>query len=330
MEAAEEKVLTTQDSISNTYSYDGYEILHDEAMDKISVSIHYSDYEEAFEGKSQNNLVKPKESEEKKMKISLSQDQLKLNPSVCNFLSVPKTTRKSQSSSFFFSEKPNENDLMKSLLKPEAFESSTVRRNPILNHNKIFLPPSTFPKVDVDNDEIVYATPRRSQVIVENEIKVSSASSAPTVVQTCSTADFSENSIFPSSFYCKICNNVLSDPRTLDCLHTFCMQCLARLDASNDLQNNQFWRKISEEHSDASCELATFDFLLFFDEISCFSVHQFNLRPYPASIRILLKKANSHSPEASKAKNFPRTKQVFNVRFKNIDFTSELFFLSFL
>lgn len=252
----EEKTLET---ISHSFSYDGYEQLHDDAMDKISVSILYSDYEEALNRTSRNNLTTINVNQEKKMKISLSQEQLKLNPGHKNFLSVPLSARKGRAASF-----TNIGDGNKSVKIdfqiPIVIEADSNAEAPSSSNanQTITVTPQKTTTFNENVDEIVYAVPRRFSPLNEkNEIKTSSASLSTwkdaSVTQISSTAELNKNFKYPLSFYCKICNNVLSDPRTLDCLHTFCMQCLARLDASNDLQNNQFWRKISE-HSDASCE----------------------------------------------------------------------------
>ena len=79
-------------------------------------------------------------------------------------------------------------------------------------------------------------------------IKTSSASSPSPSKSVCSMA-VDGNFKYPLAFYCKICNKPFNDPRILDCLHTFCCQCLAQIDASNNLQNNQFWRKASDSSS---------------------------------------------------------------------------------
>lgn len=199
------------------FSNDGYEKLHDEEMDRISVSI-YGDCEEIFTKCSRANLVG-----EAKMKISLSQEQLKLDggSSNKNFLTVPTNTRKSRSLSFF-SERPNE-DILRI--------SQQLQKN---------VQPSS--RSVGSANEIIYAVPQKpkksSSAIDDDIIQVQTTSSSTDV-----------NFKYPLVFYCKICNNILNDPRILNCLHTFCCLCLAQLDATNDLQNNQFWRKISDSSS---------------------------------------------------------------------------------
>lgn len=235
----EEKIEGSKDAVPHSFSYDGYEVLYDEEMDKISVSVLYSDCDEISMKNSQTNLATTIETHEKKMKISLSQEQLKLNLSSKNLLSVPTTnSRKIRSPS------------ISSAIEPEVSRNIQVTQSV-----------TTFSE---NYNEVVYAVPRRfvmtgKNVMAEkNEIITSSASLSPwksvTVGQTSSKVQLDKNFKYPLSFYCNICNNILNDPRTLDCLHSFCMQCLSRLDATNDLQNNQFWRKISER-SDTSCKL---------------------------------------------------------------------------
>lgn len=240
MEKSEGKVEMNQDSISPSFSYDGYEQLHDDAMDKISVSIRFSD--EALSLSSRTNLTKISENCEKKMKISLSQEQLKLKSSNGNFLSVPRSSRKLRSSSFSVdtSKSSSVDTQIQRIIdvKAETFAMSAI---------------TVTPPVDVD--EIIYAVPRRS---LASENSTSTAVSAPqksvASEQAPTPAQLDSNAFkYPLSFYCKICNEILNDPRTLDCLHSFCLQCLMRLDVSNDLQNNQFWRTISR-NSESSCE----------------------------------------------------------------------------
>lgn len=235
--------------MSPSFSYDGYEQLHEEAMDKISVSIRYSD--ESVNVNSTNNLT---QITEKKMKISLSQEQLKLQSGTKNFLTVPKSCRNARCLSFSSMEKNSEGEALISEFKASE-DSSAIQ---------------TLPKIQTinasDDDEVIYAVPQRS--FKKSETRAPSATLAmpesvtlaptPSALSTVEALSSNKGFKHPLSFYCKLCNGILNDPRTLDCLHSFCMQCLAKLDASNDLQNNQFWRKIS----DSSCELRALLFLL--------------------------------------------------------------------
>ncbi|KAL7029250.1 hypothetical protein ACKWTF_006167 [Chironomus riparius] len=238
--------------IDDTFNCDGYERLHDEIMDQISVSIH-SNFEDAFAKCSKSNLViaDVENQVEKKMKISLSQEQLKLNSSK-NFLTVPVNVRKARSASFSIADGKaarrnvkihavNEVDTLKlsnNLLTVERVKPDT------LNDNKD------------DINEVIYAVPQKhflrpttSLCSDVNDVKTSSASLASTKSITLPQMNNEVDFKYPLSFYCKFCNKVLDDPRVLDCLHSFCCQCLAQLDASSDLHNNQFWRKISDSSS---------------------------------------------------------------------------------
>lgn len=193
---------------------DGYERLHDEEMDQISVSVH-SDCEGIFAKCSQTNLIESGG----KMKISLSQEQLKLNSNKNNFLTVPSTSKKSRSLSFSVGTIKIPNSESIDMLKIEPMPSSS------------------------SVSEIIYAVPQKpKKVSIDDGCMIESMTTAPSTPEV----TFKH----PLKFYCKICNDIFKDPRTLNCLHTFCCQCLAQLDATNDLQNNQFWRKIS----DVSCE----------------------------------------------------------------------------
>lgn len=198
------------------FTNDGYEQLHDEEMDQISVSI-YSDCEEIFTKHSRTNL-----DGDTKMKISLSQEQLKHSGGNKNFLTVPKNTKKTRSLSFL---SPNEDFLRIS----RDLEQKNVQPMTSSAHGSV--------------NEIIYAVPQKPK-------KFSSAINDDIVQATPTTTSSLEvNFKYPLMFYCKLCNGILNDPRTLNCLHTFCCQCLAQLDATNDLQNNQFWRKISDSSS---------------------------------------------------------------------------------
>lgn len=227
--------------IPNSYSYDGYEQLHEEAMDKISVSVHFSDSEDVF-GMSSLSVKKDSEEQEKKIKISLSQEQLKLKCAEGkNFLSVPRSSRKFRSASF-------------------SSRSTGLKLAADIPSEDFPPPPS-----EEYSDEVVYAVVDR-MVKKEHPVNFLGAPCLAEgltplhdlVSQASSTtlSHMGENSRsfkYSLSLHCQVCNNILSDPRTLDCLHTFCFDCLRRLDASNDLHNNQFWRKASV-NSETSCE----------------------------------------------------------------------------
>jgi len=222
---------SNQSNLNHSYSCDGYERLHDDQMDKISVSIHFSDYESAFDINSQRDIAAQRE-DQKKMKISLSQEQLRLNK---NLLTVPIVTRKSRSASFSAADK---RDAVKSAMKIASEIPETRQEQQ---------------EETVLSDTLV--EPRES-LKAQKEIKTSSASSlaskaTATTQQSTSTA--SQPFRYPLAFYCKICSEILNDPRVLDCLHSFCLQCLNRHSATNPLQDNQFWRKISA-NSDTSCK----------------------------------------------------------------------------
>lgn len=233
--------------MNNSISFDGYERLHDDLMDNASVSVHYSDYGDAFNISRNNSVIF---NEVKKIKISLSQEQLKLNCGVDkNHLNVPKAK------SFYRIRTPS----------PSAATTSNSMEDKI----EEFLPPPPqclFEKPDsyheiansnVSNnsilyDEIFYAIPNKApssksqeQDVIEKEIE-----RFPTpqsfVYHQANFGSSSGSFRYPLSFYCQICNNILRDPRILDCLHSFCVKCLVKIDTSNNLENNQFWRKISD------------------------------------------------------------------------------------
>lgn len=44
-----------------------------------------------------------------------------------------------------------------------------------------------------------------------------------------------------------MCKNAISDPRVLDCLHSFCCNCLIQLDTIKYGTVNQFWSKPTDE-----------------------------------------------------------------------------------
>lgn len=251
-----ESTSTTDCAADDSFSFDGYERLHDEMMDQISVSI-YSNSEDAFGRHSRSNLViaDVENQVEKKMKISLSQEQLKLNGNK-NFLTVPVSGKKARSASFSIAdgktmpkrsvriandvEKLSSNLLTVECVKPSISIESVQHAN----------------DDDGDVNEVIYAVPQKQLLHPKtphaegiSDVKTSSAS---LLSMKSFTSSHTENEVdfkYPLAFYCKVCNKILEDPRVLDCLHSFCCQCLVQLDASCDLQNNQFWRKISDSSS---------------------------------------------------------------------------------
>lgn len=231
-------------------SIDGYERLHDEIMDQISVSI-YSDYEESTE--SQPSVIQAENQAEKKLKISLSQEQLKLNGNSKKFLTVPVNVKKTRSASFSIADYGTAAAMRNSRTEGSAIKLSNSL--PITEHVN---PSISIDAVQREQNEVIYAVPHKTvpqPTTSQSDVKASSAS----IVSIKSFANLrTDNEVdfkHPLAFYCKICNKILDDPRVLDCLHSFCFQCLLQLDASSDLQNNQFWRKISD---DSSCKYEWF------------------------------------------------------------------------
>jgi hypothetical protein len=248
--------------------YDGYERLHDEAMDNISVSIHSdcSNIDRLLlnsmrNSKSNFTLTDGENREEKKMKISLSQEQLKLNVNNKNFLTVPVKAKKYRVASFssehcksenIFTPQVNGLSISKDLLR-------ITRDNGVRMEQNVEEKLTSYDDVIVceNINEIIYAVPQKQNL---PSIKTSSASSLlpPSISFASATTSTSNINViggtvvdmkYSSTFYCKICNNILNDPRILNCLHSFCCSCLAQLDASNNLQSNEFWRKMSDSSS---------------------------------------------------------------------------------
>lgn len=230
----------------DSFECDGYERLHEEEMDRISVSI-CSDYEETFTRSSNRNVAAAEAvGEEKKMKISLSQEQLKLNSNK-NFLTVPTKVKKQRSASFSVVDIGKSVEILEAPVKKCSLNISKDlldSKQPI-HHSDIN-----------DVNEIIYAVPQKHFSLNNNTSSPKSnslerikPSSASTLTLSHEQTNAEGNFKYPMAFYCKICNKILNDPRTLDCLHSFCCMCLVQLDASNNLQNNQFWRKISDSSS---------------------------------------------------------------------------------
>ncbi len=190
---------------------DGYERLYDETMDE---SVH-KECEKTLESEFHNGLIRGIE-----MKISLSQEQLKLNCNK-NFLTVPANTKKKRSLSFSIENSTCVERLAKEISLNS--ENSQIRSQSV--------------------NEIVYSVPKKPQ-------KVSSAALHDDDDAILPLSPSPEVNIkYPLMFYCKMCNNILNDPRTLNCLHTFCLECLCSLDTSNESQHNQSWGKISDSSS---------------------------------------------------------------------------------
>jgi hypothetical protein len=235
-----EILKSDEESMKNSLSVDGYERLHDEAMDKASISIHFSDCDDIFENSRANSVIF---NDVKKIKISLSQEQMRLNSEKDkNFLSVPKA------SSFHKLRSPTTFSICEN--KIEDFNSSQIlseKSDDSVSYQKIFHHNTNIPNHSIQHDEFYYAIPNKPSTSKSNEIQ----SLSNIVTKEIHSFEFPSNSMnLPSSFYCKICNNILTDPRILDCLHTFCVLCLSKLDASSNLENNQFWRKISDTSSE--------------------------------------------------------------------------------
>jgi hypothetical protein len=148
----------------------------------------------------------------------------------------------------------------------------------------------------IQYDEFYYAIPNKPSTSKSNEsssnVNVTQEIERLTPIRSYelpSNFEYLNNSTkFPKSFYCKICNNLLNDPRILDCLHSFCVQCLVKLDATRNLENNQFWRKISDTSSELYSHLNSLN-----------NSHQFQIKinPYQYHVQVLnpTRKQNSLS-----------------------------------
>ena len=266
-----EMIKSNIEQEKNAFGYDGYERLHDEAMDKISVNILYSENEgdENYFSELSNNstlkslLKKHENNDMKKIKISLSQEQIKpTNSKQLKFLSVPVNVKKHRSASFAIGDRQSVG-----LFSSPAIQSGNVDpgSNPItsLEMNEIDV---MNDKILISNDsklsykqmitltpvvdEIVYDVPRTNSSLstqlfmkVGNSIKTTSVASNSPRLSMETVTSYNINLKFPNTFYCKMCSNILNDPRVLNCLHSFCLKCLVNFDASLCFQSNPYWTK---------------------------------------------------------------------------------------
>lgn len=279
LEESEEEMEMIKSDIEleeeNAFSYDGYERLHDEAMDKISVNILYSENEgdeNYFSELSTNTtlkglLKKQENNEKKKIKISLSQEQIKpINSKyLSNLLSVPVSGKKHRSASFavgdrqsvglFSSPAIQSGKLVPGSNPISSLEISEmdVMNDKILIANDSKLSSKQMITLTPAVDEIVYDVPRTNSsqptqlfMKVGNNIKTNSQTSNSPRLSMETVSSYNIHLKFPHTFYCKMCSNILNDPRVLNCLHSFCFKCLANFDASLSFQSNPYWTKAGD------------------------------------------------------------------------------------
>lgn len=277
LEETEEEMEVIKSDIDleeDAFSYDGYERLHDEAMDKISVNILYSENEgdENYFSELSNNstlkglLKKQENNDKKKIKISLSQEQIKpTNSKYLNLLSVPVNVKKHRSASFAVGDRQtvglfSSPAIQNSKLIPGSNPITSLEMSEIdVMNDKILIPNDSklsskqmitlTPAVD----EIVYDVPRTNNSLssqlfmkVNNNIKTTSLASNSPRLSMETVSSYNINLKFPNTFYCKMCSNILNDPRVLNCLHSFCFKCLANFDASMSFQSNPYWTKAGD------------------------------------------------------------------------------------
>ena len=277
LEETEEEMEVIKSDIEqeeNAFSYDGYERLHDEAMDKISVNILYSENEgdENYFSELPDNsalkglLKKQNNKEKKKIKISLSQEQIKpTNSKHLNFLSAPINVKKHRSASFAVGDRQSVGLFSSSVIQSGKFipginpiTSLEISELDVMN-DKILIPnDSNFSSEQMITltpavDEIVYDVPRTSSSLptqlfmkVGNNNKTTSLVSNSPRHSKETFYSYNINLKFPNTFYCKMCSNILNDPRVLNCLHSFCFKCLANFDASLSFQSNPYWTKAGD------------------------------------------------------------------------------------
>lgn len=286
LEESEEEMEMVKSDIEleeeNAFSYDGYERLHDEAMDKISVNILYSENEgdeNYFSELSTTNstlkglLKKQENNEKKKIKISLSQEQIKSTNTkyLSNILSVPVSVKKHRSASFAVGDRQSVGlfsspAIQSGKLVPgsnpisslQISEMEDVMNDKILIANDSKLSSKQMITLTPAVDEIVYDVPRTNSsqptqlfMKVGNNIKTTSQTFNSPRLSMETVSSYNIQLKFPNTFYCKMCSNILNDPRVLNCLHSFCFKCLANFDASLSFQSNPYWTKAGGDITNA-------------------------------------------------------------------------------
>lgn len=71
------------------------------------------------------------------------------------------------------------------------------------------------------------------------------------------------NRLVEDKFKCGICKMPFTDPRVLDCLHSFCLQCLLEADSQKNSNSAYFWQKFGENSNNDSETLEQTIFYLF-------------------------------------------------------------------
>lgn len=64
-----------------------------------------------------------------------------------------------------------------------------------------------------------------------------------------------EVSLYPDDLKCKICNELFNDPRSLNCLHSFCFQCIVNENFKQDA-SIPFWSQPQTNDKAQGCSLS--------------------------------------------------------------------------
>lgn len=220
----------------------------------------------------QINPIKPKQpvqkNDLKKIKVSLSQDQIKSNMKQTNDVTRIRSnsfTLDRKAMSIYFPKVKH--NLIPTVITQDIFEEVDSPKEEVKEvENKILIVPRI--------EEPVNFTPKHqtlkpvassvSKLSVQNpDIRTSFTSLASGVSGVLSGISVESSTPFkpfkyPEELQCKICLNLLKDPRILDCLHSFCLQCLIDMDSFNGHGPNH-WRNVSGDVSEFEfCKLTKY------------------------------------------------------------------------
>lgn len=195
----------------------------------------------------------------KKIKVSLSQEQIKSNMRQTD-------VKKARSRSFSVDRKPMsiyfpqaakiKHNLVPTVITQDIFEEDSPKVDVKVDNRILIVPRIEEPKPKNQTLKPMASSVSRLSVLNPN-IRTSHTSLASGISGVLSAVSIDIPTLntsfkpfkYPEELQCKICLNLLKDPRILDCLHSFCLQCLIDMDSFNSHGSNH-WRNLSGDVSE--------------------------------------------------------------------------------